>query len=68
MPHSYTEALEKVSILAGIKPGDEISISSYNFIFTSNAFVLQGEVIVFVGIMPDSMNIEENLIEVSIIK
>jgi dTDP-4-amino-4,6-dideoxygalactose transaminase len=36
---------------------------SYTFVSTANAFVLRGAKIVFVDIRPDTMNIDENLIE-----
>lgn len=39
---------------------------SYTFVSTANAFVLQGAKVIFVDIRPDTMNIDENLIEVAI--
>ena len=36
---------------------------SYTFVSTADAFVLRGAKIVFVDIRPDTMNIDENLIE-----
>ena len=36
---------------------------SYTFVSTANAFVLRGAKVVFVDIRPDTMNIDENLIE-----
>ena len=60
---SGTSALEMASLLAGIKEGDEVIMPSYTFVSTANAFVLRGAKIVFVDIRPDTMNIDENLIE-----
>lgn len=63
---SCTQALEMAAILLDIQPGDEVIIPSYTFVSTANAFVLRGAKIVFVDIRPDTMNIDENLIEAAI--
>ncbi len=63
---SCTHALEIAAILAEIKPGDEVIAPSFTFVSTVNAFVLRGAKIVFVDIRPDTMNIDENLIEKAI--
>ena len=60
---SCTQALEMAAILAEIEPGDEVILPSYTFVSTANAFVLRGAQLVFVDIRPDTMNIDENLIE-----
>ena len=60
---SGTSALEMASLLARVEPGDEVIMPSYTFVSTANAFVLRGAKIVFVDIRPDTMNIDENLIE-----
>lgn len=60
---SGTSALEMAAILAKIEPGDEVIMPSYTFVSTANAFVLRGAKIVFVDIRPDTMNIDEKLIE-----
>ncbi|MBD3655375.1 dTDP-4-amino-4,6-dideoxygalactose transaminase [Marinobacter sp.] len=60
---SCTAALELAAILIDIQPGDEVIMPSYTFVSTANAFVLRGAKIVFVDIRPDTMNINENLIE-----
>jgi dTDP-4-amino-4,6-dideoxygalactose transaminase len=64
--HSCTAALEMAAILADIEPGDEIIMPSYTFVSTANAFVLRGGVPVFVDIRPDTLNIDETLIEAAI--
>lgn len=66
LTHSCTAALEMAAILADIRPGDEIIMPSYTFVSTANAFVLRGGVPVFVDIRPDTLNIDENLIEAAI--
>ena len=66
LTHSCTAALEMAAILADIKPGDEIIMPSYTFVSTANAFVLRGGVPVFVDIRPDTLNIDESLIEAAI--
>lgn len=63
---SCTHALEMAAILVDIQPGDEVIMPSYTFVSTANAFVLRGAKIVFVDIRPDTMNINERLIEAAI--
>lgn len=60
---SCTHALEMSAYLTDIKPGDEVIMPSYTFCSTADAFVLRGAKIVFVDIRPDTMNIDERLIE-----
>lgn len=60
---SCTHATELAAILTGIKPGDEVIMPSYTFVSTADAFVLRGAKVVFVDIKPDTMNINEELIE-----
>lgn len=63
---SCTHALEMAAFLADIQPGDEVIMPSYTFVSTADAFVLRGARIVFVDIRPDTMNIDEKLIEQAI--
>lgn len=60
---SCTHALEMAAFLSDIQPGDEVIMPSYTFVSTADAFVLRGAKIVFVDIRPDTMNIDETLIE-----
>ncbi len=60
---SCTHATEMAAILCDIKPGDEVIMPSYTFVSTADAFVLRGAKAVFVDVRPDTMNIDENLIE-----
>lgn len=60
---SCTHATEMAALLAEIREGDEVIMPSYTFVSTADAFVLRGAKVVFVDIRPDTMNIDENLIE-----
>lgn len=60
---SCTHALELAALLIDIKPGDEVIMPSFTFVSTADAFVLRGATAVFVDIRPDTMNIDEKLIE-----
>lgn len=66
LTHSCTAALEMAAILCDIRPGDEVIMPSYTFVSTANAFVLRGGVPVFVDIRPDTLNLDEKLIESAI--
>ncbi len=63
---SCTHALEMAALLADIRPGDEVIMPSYTFVSTADAFVLRGAKAVFVDIRPDTMNMDEELIEPAI--
>jgi dTDP-4-amino-4,6-dideoxygalactose transaminase len=60
---SCTHALEMAAILVNIQPGDEVIVPSFTFASTANAFVLRGARPVFVDIRPDTLNLDERLIE-----
>ncbi len=60
---SCTHALEMSALLLDIQPGDEVIVPSFTFVSTINAFVLRGARPVFVDIRPDTLNIDETLIE-----
>lgn len=66
LTHSCTAALEMAAILLDLQPGDEVIVPSFTFVSTANAFVLRGAVPVFVDIRPDTLNIDEALIEQAI--
>ena len=63
---SCTHALEMAAFLCDIQPGEEVIMPSYTFVSTADAFVLRGAKIVFVDIRPDTMNLDEKLIEQAI--
>ncbi len=60
---SGTSALEMAAILAGVGPGDEVIMPSYTFSSSANAFVLRGATPVFIDIRPDTLNMDETLVE-----
>lgn len=60
---SCTHALEMTGMLLDLKPGDEVILPSFTFVSTVNAYVLRGATPVFVDIRPDTLNIDESLIE-----
>ena len=60
---SCTHATEMAALLADIQPGDEVVMPSFTFVSTADAFVLRGAKVKFVDIRPDTMNIDESLIE-----
>lgn len=66
MTPSCTAALEMCAMLCDLKEGDEVIMPSYTFVSTANAVVLRGAKPVFVDIRPDTLNIDENLIEAAI--
>jgi dTDP-4-amino-4,6-dideoxygalactose transaminase len=63
---SCTQALEMSALLLDIKSGDEVIIPSFTFVSTANAFVLRGARPVFVDVRPDTLNLDEALLEKAI--
>jgi dTDP-4-amino-4,6-dideoxygalactose transaminase len=63
---SCTAALEMAAMLCDLQPGDEVIMPSYTFVSTANAVVRLGARPVFVDIRPDTLNLDENLIEAAI--
>ncbi|MEX0810912.1 MAG: aminotransferase class V-fold PLP-dependent enzyme [Chitinophagales bacterium] len=57
MTSSCTRAMELIALSIGILPGDEIIMSSYNFVGVANAFSNYGAVLRFTDIDPETMNI-----------
>ncbi|MHC1784044.1 MAG: dTDP-4-amino-4,6-dideoxygalactose transaminase [Anaerolineaceae bacterium] len=60
---SCTHALEMSALLLDIQPGDEFILPSFTFVSTVNAFVLRGAKPVFIDIRPDTLNMDETLLE-----
>jgi dTDP-4-amino-4,6-dideoxygalactose transaminase len=60
---SCTHALEMAALLLEIQPGDEVILPSFTFVSTVNAFVLRGVRPVFIDIRPDTLNLDETLLE-----
>lgn len=63
---SCTAALELSAMLLEIQPGDEVIMPAYTFVSTANAFLRMGAKPVFVDIRPDTLNLDERLIEQAI--
>jgi len=66
LTHSCTAALELAALLCGVAPGHEVIMPSFTFVSTANAFVLRGATPVFVDIRPDTLNLDESLLEAAI--
>jgi dTDP-4-amino-4,6-dideoxygalactose transaminase len=66
LTHSCTAALEMAAMLVGVEPGDEVIMPSYTFVSTANAVVLRGGIPVFVDVRPDTLNIDEALVEAAV--
>lgn len=63
---SCTAALEMAALLCDLEPGDEVILPSYTFVSTANAFVRIGARPVFVDIRPDTLNLDETLVEAAV--
>jgi len=63
---SCTHALEMSALLLDIKHGDEVILPSFTFTSTASAFSIRGAKLIFIDVRPDTMNIDENLIESAI--
>jgi dTDP-4-amino-4,6-dideoxygalactose transaminase len=63
---SCTHAMEMAALLLELGPGDEVILPSFTFVSTVNAFVLQGARPRFVDIRPDTLNLDESLLEAAI--
>jgi dTDP-4-amino-4,6-dideoxygalactose transaminase len=66
LTHSCTAALEMAALLLDLQPGDEVIMPSFTFVSSANAFVLRGAIPVFVDIRPDTLNLDETLVEAAI--
>lgn len=64
--HSCTAALELSALLLNIGPGDEVIMPSYTFVTTATAFAIRGATPVFVDIRPDTLNLDESLVEAAL--
>ncbi|MCC7178070.1 MAG: dTDP-4-amino-4,6-dideoxygalactose transaminase [Acidobacteria bacterium] len=63
---SCTHALEMTALLLDLQPGDEVIVPPFTFVSTVNAIVLRGARPVFVDIRPDTLNLDERLIEAAL--
>src|ERR1700694_6117789 len=60
---SCTHALEMTGLLLDFKAGDEVIVPAFTFVSTVNAFVLRGAQPIFADIRPDTLNLDERLLE-----
>ncbi|QTD96698.1 dTDP-4-amino-4,6-dideoxygalactose transaminase [Streptomyces cyanogenus] len=60
---SCTHALEMSALLLDLEPGDEVVMPSFTFPSTANGYALRGAVPVFVDCRPDTLNMDERLLE-----
>ena len=60
---SCTDALEMCALLLRLEAGDEVIVPSFTFVSTANAFLLHGARPVFIDVRPDTLNIDERLLE-----
>ncbi|GAA2688052.1 MULTISPECIES: dTDP-4-amino-4,6-dideoxygalactose transaminase [Actinosynnema] len=63
---SCTSALELAALLLDVGPGDEVIMPSYTFVSTATAFALRGARVVFVDVRPDTMVLDETLVEAAV--
>ena len=66
LTHSCTAALDMSALLCDLEPGAEVIMPSFTFVSTANAFALRDANIRFVDIRPDTLNLDESLIECAI--
>ena len=66
LTQSCTAALEMAALLCEIEPGQEVIMPSYTFVSTANAFLLRGAKIRFIDVRPDTLNMDESLLEATI--
>jgi len=60
---SGSSALEMAAFVADVQPGDEVIVPSFTYITTASAFAIRGATPVFVDIKPDTLNLDEALVE-----
>ena len=63
---SCTHALEASAILMSLQPGDEVIVPSFTFVTSALAFKMHGATIKFCDIRPDTLNIDEKLLEAQV--
>ena len=63
---SCTSALELAAKVLDIGPGDEAIVPAYTFVSSALAFANVGAVPVFVDVRPDTLNLDERMVEAAI--
>lgn len=59
---SCTHALEMSALLLDAEPGDEVIVPAFTFVSTANAFAMRGIRPVFVDCLPDTLNLNPDLL------
>jgi dTDP-4-amino-4,6-dideoxygalactose transaminase len=60
---SCTHALELAARVLGLGPGDEVIVPSFTFVSTASAIALTGAKPVFVDVLPETLNLNPDLVE-----
>jgi len=60
---SCTHALEMAAFLLDIVHGDEVIVPALTFVSSINAFTIRGAKAVFADVRPDTLNLDERLLE-----
>src|SRR5437016_2967243 len=60
---SCTDALEMAAMLLDLREGDEVIVPSFTFVSGANAFAIRGARPVFGDVRPDTLNLDERLLE-----
>jgi dTDP-4-amino-4,6-dideoxygalactose transaminase len=63
---SGTHALDMSAMLLDLGPGDEVIVPSFTFPSVATAFCLRGATAVFVDCRPDTLNLDERLVEAAV--
>jgi dTDP-4-amino-4,6-dideoxygalactose transaminase len=63
LTQSYASAMDMAAMLSQVGPGDEVIMPSFAFVSVANAFHMRGATPVFVDIRPDTLNLDEILVE-----
>jgi dTDP-4-amino-4,6-dideoxygalactose transaminase len=63
---SCTHALDMSALLLDLKPGDEVILPSFTFCSTATAYALRGAIPVFVDCRPDTLNLDDKLVEAAV--
>lgn len=66
MTPSCTASLEMAAMLLDLGPGDEVIMPSFTFVSTANAVARLGARPVFVEVRPDTLNLDDALVEEAI--
>lgn len=66
MAPSCTAALEMAVLLCELGPGDEVILPSFTFVSSASAVVRAGATPVFVDVRPDTLNLDETLLEAAL--